>query len=142
MDGLLDQEALEKRQRLLCQLLVDYVSAGHFEVYRNLLEAQGARVPPETLGDVDALGRTVNQLLHVAEVVRPRLVEDGMFLVGLDIAGGKLMEINVFSPGGFGSAQKLLKVNFTEAVLNAIEQKVDYMRHYRRNFNNIDMATL
>ncbi len=29
-----------------------------------------------------------------------------MFLVGLDIVGDKLMEINVFSPGGLGSAQK------------------------------------
>ncbi len=28
-----------------------------------------------------------------------------MFLVGLDIVGDKLMEINVFSPGGLGSAE-------------------------------------
>ena len=40
--------------------------------------------------------------LHIAEIVRPKLVEDGMFLVGLDIVGSKLMEINVFSPGGLG----------------------------------------
>jgi len=42
--------------------------------------------------------------LRLAEIVRPKLVQDGMFLVGLDIVGGKLMEINVFSPGGLGSA--------------------------------------
>ena len=54
----------------------------------------------------------------------PRLVEDGMFLVGLDIVGDKLMEINVFSPGGLGSAQKFEKVNFTRAVLDALERKV------------------
>ena len=83
-----------------------------------------------------------DEILSVAEVVRPRLVEDGMFLVGLDIAGGKLLEINVFSPGGFGSAQKLEKVDFNEAVVTAIEQKVDYMRHYRRNFSNVDMCSL
>jgi signal transduction histidine kinase len=41
---------------------------------RGQLEAQGARVPPETLGDVDALGRTVNQLLHVAEVAGGRVL--------------------------------------------------------------------
>ena len=34
---------------------------------------------------------------------------NGMFLVGLDVVGGKLMEINVFSPGGLGSAQKFKK---------------------------------
>lgn len=79
---------------------------------------------------------------RLAEMVRPRLVEDGMFLVGLDIVGDKLMEINVFSPGGFGSAQKFEKVNFTHAVLEALERKVDYMKYYRRNFSNVDLATL
>jgi signal transduction histidine kinase len=39
---------------------------------RGQLEAQGERVPPETLGDIDTLGRTVNQLLHVAEVAGGR----------------------------------------------------------------------
>nr|WP_233570443.1 glutathione synthase [Prosthecochloris sp. ZM_2] len=80
--------------------------------------------------------------LRVAEIVRPRLVQDGMFLVGLDIVGDKLMEINVFSPGGLGSAQKFEKVNFSHAVIHALERKVDYMRYYRRNFDNIEMNTL
>ena len=80
--------------------------------------------------------------LHVAEVVRPKLVQDGMFLVGLDVVGDKLMEINVFSPGGFGSAQKFEKVNFSHAVIDSLENKVEYMKFYRRNFNNREMATL
>ena len=82
------------------------------------------------------------EALELAEMVRPKLVEDGMFLVGLDIVGDKLMEINVFSPGGLGSAQKFEKVNFTHAVIHALERKVKYMHYYRRNFSNIDMATL
>jgi glutathione synthase len=80
--------------------------------------------------------------LRLAEIVRPKLVEDGMFLVGLDIVGDKLMEINVFSPGGLGSAQKFEKVNFTHAVIHSLEAKVRYMSYYDRNFNNVDMATL
>lgn len=80
--------------------------------------------------------------LHIAEIVRPKLVEDGMFFVGLDIVGSKLMEINVFSPGGLGSARQFEGVNFSDAVIQAIERKVTYMGYYRRNFNNIDMATL
>jgi glutathione synthase len=80
--------------------------------------------------------------LQLAEMVRPKLVQDGMFLVGLDIVGNKLMEINVFSPGGLGSAQKFEKVNFSHAVIQAVERKVDYMKYYRRNFDNVDMATL
>ena len=80
--------------------------------------------------------------LHIAEIVRPKLVQDGMFLVGLDIVGDKLMEINVFSPGGLGSAQQFEKTNFSVHVIEAIERKVEYMRYYGRNFDNVDMCTL
>ena len=80
--------------------------------------------------------------LHLAEIFRPKLVQDGIFLVGLDIVGDKLMEINVFSPGGLGSAQQFEKVNFNEAVVNALSRKVAYMGHYHRNFANEEMAML
>jgi glutathione synthase len=80
--------------------------------------------------------------LHVAEVVRPRLVQDGMFLVGLDIVGDKLMEINVFSPGGLGSAQQFERVNFATHVIESIERKVAYKRAYGPNFDNSDVCTL
>jgi glutathione synthase len=80
--------------------------------------------------------------LRIAEIVRPKLVQDGMFLVGLDIVGDKLMEINVFSPGGLGSAETFEKVNFCTPVLDALERKVQYMSFYRRNFDNEEMAVL
>jgi len=80
--------------------------------------------------------------LRLAEIVRPKIVQDGMFLVGLDIVGDKLMEINVFSPGGLGSAQKFEKVNFSHAVVEALERKVAYMSYYRRRFDNVEMAIL
>jgi glutathione synthase len=83
-----------------------------------------------------------DRALRIVEIVRPKLVADGMFLVGLDIVGDKLMEINVFSPGGLGSAQSFEGVNFAAAVIMALERKVQYMGYYQRNFNNIDMATL
>jgi glutathione synthase len=80
--------------------------------------------------------------LTIAEIVRPKIVVDGMFLVGLDIVGDKLMEINIFSPGGLGSAQKFEGVNFSSSVIQALERKVMYMQFYRRNFDNVEMATL
>jgi len=83
-----------------------------------------------------------DRALRIVEIVRPKLVADGMFLVGLDIVGDKLMEINVFSPGGLGSAQAFEGVNFATAVVMALERKVQYMGFYDRNFNNVDMATL
>jgi glutathione synthase len=80
--------------------------------------------------------------LRIAEIVRPKLVQDGMFLVGLDIVGNKLMEINVFSPGGLGSAQKFTNINFNKYVIAALERKVNYMKYYGRNFDNVDLCTL
>jgi glutathione synthase len=82
-------------------------------------------------------------ILRVAEQVRPKLIQDGMFLVGLDIVGDKLMEVNVFSPGGLGSAQKLERgTDFTQAVIHAIERKVQYRAYCRGRIDNLTIATL
>ena len=59
--------------------------------------------------------------LDIVDAVSQKLVDDGMFLVGLDIVGDKVMEVNVFSPGGMGHASRLQKVNFFEPVIKAIE---------------------
>lgn len=83
-----------------------------------------------------------SEILEIAEIVRPKLIEDGMFLVGLDIVGNKLMEVNVFSPGGLGSAQKLEGVNFAQAVILSLEEKVRYMKHYKKKLENLDLSTL
>lgn len=63
-------------------------------------------------------------MLHLAELVGPRLAEDGMFLAGLDIVGDRILEINVFSPGGLGSVQSLTGVDFSEVVVAALEERV------------------
>jgi glutathione synthase len=80
--------------------------------------------------------------LRIAEMVRPQLVQDGMFLVGLDIAGDKLIEVNVFSPGGLGSVEALAGVDFAPEVIEAIERKVEARSLYRQHFDNVTLATL
>ena len=79
--------------------------------------------------------------LQIAEMVRPKLVRDGMFLVGLDIVGEKLMEVNVFSPGGLFSISKLTKVNFPRKVIEALERKLAYERFGGR-IENAELAVL
>lgn len=86
--------------------------------------------------------KVTDEMLDVAEAVRPRLIDDGMFLVGLDIVGSKLMEVNVFSPGGLGSCQTLYGVNFAEAVIEALERKVALRPHYGTALDNARLATL
>jgi glutathione synthase len=114
---------------------------GKYAAFRRVRTGDDMRSNVHAGGRIRAAEIT-DQHLRIAEIVRPKLVQDGMFLVGLDIVGDKLMEINVFSPGGLGSAQKYEKVNFTHAVIHALERKTDYMTFYRRNFDNIEMATL
>ena len=97
--------------------------------------------------NIHALGEAASLKLtdahfRIAEAVRPRLVQDGMFLAGLQIVGDKLIDIDVFSPGGLGNAQAFEKVNFADAVIISLEKKVSYMSYYRRRFDNVDMAIL
>ena len=109
------------------------------------------RVRPDNDGDMrsnitaGAVARPVkidDCILELAETVRPKLLQDGMFFVGLDIVGSKLMEINVFSPGGLHSASKLEERNFSREIILALEHKVDYKQQYRDTLSNIDMAIL
>ena len=81
-----------------------------------------------------------DEMLELVDVVRPKLVADGMFLVGLDIVGDKLMEVNVFSPGGLGSSTALYEENFAAAVIEDLERKVGIRDHYRQ-LHNVDLAT-
>jgi glutathione synthase len=82
-----------------------------------------------------------DELQSVVELVRPKLMMDGMFLVGLDVVGSKLMEVNVFSPGGLGSCQRLYDVDFTEPVIAALARKVE-LRTTSPDLDNIQLATL
>ncbi|MBN1219402.1 MAG: glutathione synthase [Anaerolineae bacterium] len=114
---------------------------GKYAAFRRIRSGDDIRSNVHVGGTI-AQAIITDDMLRIAEIVRPKLTLDGMFLVGLDIVGDKLMEINVFSPGGLGSAQKLEKVNFTLAVIEALERKVQYMSYYERNFDNIEMAML
>jgi glutathione synthase len=82
------------------------------------------------------------EMMRLVETVRPKLVKDGMFLVGLDIVGDKLMEVNVFSPGGLHTLSGLYGVDFFKPVIEALERKANVRSHYRKSIDNIELATL
>ncbi|WP_457593502.1 glutathione synthetase [Hydrogenimonas sp.] len=93
----------------------------------------GAKAQPATV---------TPDMLRLAEIVRPKLVQDGMFLVGLDIVGDKLLEVNVFSPGGLHHLKIFKEADFARKVVEALEKKVLYAKYYRGNFDNVEMNTL
>ncbi len=114
---------------------------GKYAAFQWVRTGEGMRANIHMPGATQPLKLT-DEHYHIAEAVRPRLVQDGMFLAGLEIIDDKLVDIDVFSPDGLVTAQSFEKVNFSEAVIQALERKVDYMGYYRRRFDNVDMATL
>ncbi len=86
--------------------------------------------------------KLTDELLAVIDVVRPKLLQDGMFLVGLDVIGDKLMEVNVFSPGGLTTCCTMYEADFDVAILEALESKVAYRQQYGGSLGNAALATL
>ena len=121
---------------------------GHYAAFRRVNKSGDARSNLSSGGSI-AKAVITDEILHLAEVVRPKLVTDGMFMVGLDIVGNKLMEINVLSPGGLGSAQNLEgNTKFAHAIVEKLERKVRYRDHsqndnyLRGTIDNKTLATL
>ncbi len=56
--------------------------------------------------------------------IGPRLVKDGLYFVGLDVIGGKLVEVNVMSPGGITYMNKVYKVKIQKKIIDFMESKV------------------
>ena len=86
--------------------------------------------------------KITEEMKNVIDLIKPRLIQDGMFLVGLDLLGDKLLEINVYCPGGFANIEKVTGINFAPMVVDALERKVDYKERYKGKFDNNQMATL
>lgn len=93
----------------------------------------GGKAEAVEIGDVE---------LRVAEIIRPKLIADGMFLVGIDIVGDKILEVNVFSPGNLKSCSTLAGVDFSESIIGSIERKVEIASDYGRIFDNRHLAML
>jgi glutathione synthase len=114
---------------------------GRYAAFRRVNKAGDARSNVKAGGKVEA-AEPDEQALRLVDMVRPKLVQDGMHLVGLDIVGDKLMEINVFSPGGIGVVERLYEVNFADHIIADLERKTLSRAHYGPRLTNVQLATL
>jgi glutathione synthase len=67
--------------------------------------------------------------------IGPKLVKDGLYFVGIDVIGGKLVEVNVMSPGGITYINKVYKNKrkVEEKVIDFLESKVvDKLNKFNR----------
>ena len=52
-----------------------------------------------------------------------KLVADGMFFVGIDVVGDKVVEINWENPGGMQSVERLYEIDVCPTVIEALERR-------------------
>jgi glutathione synthase len=68
---------------------------------------------------------------RICDLLRPRLTADGLYLVGVDLVGDKILEINVFAPGGIHNINELYDIDVGTAIIRDLERKVELRGVYR-----------
>jgi glutathione synthase len=103
---------------------------GHHAVYkrmrpkddiRNNMHVGGAR-KPTSLSEGERA---------ICDLIQPRLVADGLYFVGVDLVGDKILEINVFAPGGIHNINELYGIDVATRVVRDLERKVELRSVYR-----------
>jgi glutathione synthase len=74
----------------------------------------GGRSVPLEIGDVER---------GIVEAMSKKLVADGMYFVGIDVIGDKVVEINADSPGGMQSVEWLYEIDVCPTVIEALERR-------------------
>ena len=57
-------------------------------------------------------------------LIAPHLEREGLDHVGVDFVGGRILELNVFSPGGIYPSEQLYSRDFSGAIIEAFERRV------------------
>ena len=122
------------RRTIMAQRYIPEISKGDKRVL--LIDGEPvpyclARIPKEgeTRGNLAAGGRGVAQPLserdrEIAAHIGPRLAAEGLLLVGLDVIGDYLTEVNVTSPTCFQEITEQTGFNVAGMMIDALERKV------------------
>ncbi|RXJ98398.1 glutathione synthase [Arcobacter sp. CECT 8986] len=62
---------------------------------------------------------------NVCRKIGAKLLADGLYFVGLDMIGDKILEVNVLNPGGITNINKLNKLKLHQNVVDFLEEKVE-----------------
>jgi glutathione synthase len=76
--------------------------------------SKGGRPRPLEIGDVER---------GIVEAMSEKLVADGMFFVGIDVIGDKVVEINAESPGGMQAVERLYEIDVCPTIIEALERR-------------------
>jgi glutathione synthase len=128
-----EAEEGEKRLLLLNAEPIRDPESGRVAIYRRRphLATGGARgaIPARAkcdFGPVEA---------RICDILRPKLLADGLHFVAVDIVGDRILELNVFTPGGIHSIQELYGLDVAALVLRDLERRVRLRAAYRTTFD-------
>lgn len=117
-------------------IIQDYVEGAELGDVRVLMlhgEPIGAirRVPAkgEARSNISSGGRAEHYVLtdkdiELSKRIGEKLVEDGIYFAGLDLIGGKLIEVNVLSPGGIVEMNWKLEKTIQSSIIDYMEEQV------------------
>lgn len=70
----------------------------------------------------------------LCEKIGEKLVRDGIYFAGLDIINGKLVEVNVMSPGTITDINKLNKTKLQEKIIDYLETVSSVRNRFKEDF--------
>jgi glutathione synthase len=68
---------------------------------------------------------------RICDLLRPKLLADGLYFVSIDLAGGKILELNVFCPGGIHSLREIYRIDVAQTIISDLERRVRLRDAYR-----------
>jgi glutathione synthase len=66
---------------------------------------------------------------EICKIIKKRLIQDGLYFVGIDVLGDKLVEINCVSPGGIPRINRLNNAKLESNVIDFIEKKSNEIKN-------------
>ncbi len=103
-------------------------AGGHAAAYKRMRPKDDIRNNMHVGGSRKAC-KLVEADQRICDLLRPRLVADGLYLVGVDLVGDKVLEINVFAPGGIHNMNELYGINVGATIVDDLERRVEERRY-------------
>jgi len=133
INAIIEATTLDGKRLAMVQVFMPEVKVGDKRILVLNGEPLGAilRVPSseEVRSNLRVGGTAVKATLdaadrHIVQTLAPRLRQDGLWFVGIDVIGGKLTEVNVTSPTGIQSMERLDERSHSATVVDWIEARV------------------
>jgi glutathione synthase len=127
---------IEKGEKRLLLLGAEPIRVGkRVAIYRR----HTAMGNPETTATETAATRSRCEFgpaeARICDLLRPKLLADGLYFVGVDIVGDKVLEVNVFTPGGIHSIHELYGIDVADIVIRDLDRRVRLRAAYRTTFD-------